>query len=143
MNRRLHVPVLALAVVLGVLATPAVAAAPTTAWQGTSSVFGVTINVYGYASSKIKVVATPTCDTTALRTTAIGRLSTTGRFSITAATTTSKAYKPIDVVVTGRVTKAKVTGSYRVRYQRTNAASSCSYGPDPFVAKRLARVPSR
>ena len=96
--------VVAALAVLALLATPAIAAAPNKAWRGQSGIFGATITVYGYASGKIKVVATPTCDTSPLRT---------------------------------------VTGSYRVRYQRTDAASSCSYGPDPFVAKRLAGVPGR
>ncbi len=65
-----------------------------------------------------------------------------GGFKITSATTNSTAWKPIVVLVTGRVTKAKVTGSFKARYQRASTGTNCSYGPDPFVAKRLARVPA-
>ena len=131
------------AVLLAALTAPALAAAPPTAWRGTSSVYGVAVTVYGYATSKVKVVATPTCDATKLRTTAVGTLTKAGRFSITAAAITSTTYKPMDVLGTGRVTRAKVTGSFKVRYQRTAQATSCSYGPDPFTATRLARVPAR
>lgn len=124
------------------LVAPAVAAAPDRAWRGIGGVYNGPITVYGYGTTKVKVVSTPQCDKDHLKTIAIGKVSKLGRFKITTATLKSAKYTPEDVVVEGRVTKAKVTGSFNVRYARTGpGAPSCSYGPDPFVAKRLTSVP--